>query len=576
MLGINRIDWFVIVGYFLVITLVGIWASKRVKSSASFFIGDRKFGKLMMIFFAFGSGTSTDEAVGVSAKAYRVGAAGIWYQWLWLFVTPFYWLIAPLFRRMRAVTTADYFVYRYNRSVGVLYAILAMLQLMVGIGVMLKSSSTMLIAVSGGTLSPGWTITAMTLLFILYGVAGGLNAAILTDFIQGIMTVIFSFVILPFALHKVGGITGLRESLNDETLFHMIAPKGSQITVFYVIIISINALIGIVTQPQTMGMGGSGKTEMEGRVGMTYGSFIKRICTMAWVLIGMCAIAVYVGKNINIDYVYGQMGHDLLSPIAPGLVGLFIASMLAAVMSSCDASMVMSAGLFVDQLYRPFLAPKRSDRHYVYAGRISSALLVGISLIFAFEFENVVHGLETFWMVAALMGISFWVGLFWRRATVAGAWAATIVSFLAFLFTGRISLFGKMLWDFNASFAGYLPDWMTWTENGQTALLLPWQMIIYLAVGFITCIIVSLFTRPVNKDQLDRFYSVIHTPVQQEEPEGNSFELPPGMEPAPRRPLFCHPDFEVMKPSFVGVAGFLFTWFAVGALLLIFYGILQR
>ena len=48
---------------------------------------------LMMAFFMFGSGTHSDQAVSVAAKTYRAGASGIWYQWLWLFVTPFFWLV---------------------------------------------------------------------------------------------------------------------------------------------------------------------------------------------------------------------------------------------------------------------------------------------------------------------------------------------------------------------------------------------------------------------------------------------------------------------------------------------------
>jgi Na+/proline symporter len=145
-----------------------------VRSTASFFIGDRKFGKIMMMFFTFGTGTHADHAVSVAAKTYRAGASGIWYQWLWLFVTPFFWLLAPMFRRMRAVTTGDYFHARYGRSVSVLYAIMGMMQLMVNIGVMLKGSSAMITAVSGGKINPHLAIWAMTVMFVIYGIAGGL------------------------------------------------------------------------------------------------------------------------------------------------------------------------------------------------------------------------------------------------------------------------------------------------------------------------------------------------------------------------------------------------------------------
>src|SRR4030042_1023482 len=101
MLGVDWVDWLVIFGYLLGVTMLGVWAVKKVRSTASFFISDRKFGKIMMMFFTFGTGTHSDQAVQVAAKTYRAGASGIWYQWLWLFVTPFFWLLAPLFRRLR-------------------------------------------------------------------------------------------------------------------------------------------------------------------------------------------------------------------------------------------------------------------------------------------------------------------------------------------------------------------------------------------------------------------------------------------------------------------------------------------
>ena len=78
MLGITAVDWLVIAVYLVGITVIGTWAIKKVKSSASFFISDRKFGKVLMMFFNFGTGTHSDQAVTVAAKTYRVGASGIW------------------------------------------------------------------------------------------------------------------------------------------------------------------------------------------------------------------------------------------------------------------------------------------------------------------------------------------------------------------------------------------------------------------------------------------------------------------------------------------------------------------
>ena len=567
MLGLKLVDWVVIVVYLVGITFIGFWAVRKVRSTTSFFIGDRKFGKIMMAFFMFGSGTHSDQAVSVASKTYHSGASGIWYQWLWLFVTPFFWLIAPFFRRMRAVTTGDYFEIRYGRSVSGLYAAMGILPLLVAIGVMLKGSGAMVQAVSGGAISSELAIIAMTVIFLLYGIAGGLSAAIATNFVQGLLTVVLSFLILPFALAKVGGMSGLRQSISNPDMLSLVSP--GEITLFYIIVIAFNALVGWVTMPETMANCAAGKTEMEGRMGVTVGIFGKRICTIAWMLTGLCAVVLYA-QLADPDLAYGKMARDLLGGIAPGLIGLFIASMLASVMSTCDSLMVVASALFTENIYKKFFVVGRADKHYTLIGRIASALVVILGIFVAFNLESVVKGLEFYWMVSALMGIAFWVGLFWRRATAAGAWAATLTSFVAFLFTST-NPFGVVPWDFNAHFADRLPVFMLW--DGK--LYLPWQMIIYLSAGFIVMVVVSLFTKKAPAESLDRFYACLRTPVGPDEPEAEPFTLPAGVQPGPRNVLIRHPDFEIPKPTLIGIGGFLAAWIGVALLVAAVYWIIK-
>ena len=574
MLGLELIDWAVIIVYLVGITFIGLWAVKKVRSATSFFIGDRKFGKVMMAFFMFGSGTHSDQAVSVASKTYQTGASGIWYQWLWLFVTPFFWLIAPFFRRMRAVTTGDYFEIRYGRSVSGLYAAMGILPLLVAIGVMLKGSGAMVEAVSGGAISSNLAIMVMTVMFVIYGVAGGLSAAIATNFVQGLLTIVLSFLILPFALAKVGGMSGLRESIAQLStanpdmpdMLSLVSP--GEINLFFIIVIAFNALVGWVTMPETMANCAAGKTEMEGRIGVTVGIFGKRICTIAWMLTGLCAVVMYT-QLADADLAYGKMARDLLPGIAPGLIGLFIACMLASVMSTCDSLMVVASALFTENIYKKFFVVGKADKHYTLIGRIVSALVVFLGIFVAFNLESVVKGLEFYWMVSALMGIAFWIGLYWRRATVAGAWAATLTSLGAFIFTSTKPL-GVVPWDFNAHFTDKLPAFMLW----QGKLYLPWQMIIYLSAGFVVLVVVSLLTRRVPAENLDRFYACLRTPIGPDEPETEPFTLPAGVEPAPRKTLISHPDFEIPRPTMIGIFGFLVAWAGVALLIGVVYWII--
>ena len=192
MTGLHITDFIVLILYFLGITGIGIWASKKIETVDDFFM-PRNFGIFSLMMHGFGTGTHSDQAVGVASKTFSSGLSGIWYQWLWLFATPFYWLIAPVLRRFRAITMADVFVARYDQSVGMLFAFIGLVNLMVNIGLILKGSSAIISATFGEVISSSTIIVIMTILFLIYGIAGGLTAAIVTDFVQGILTIIFSF-----------------------------------------------------------------------------------------------------------------------------------------------------------------------------------------------------------------------------------------------------------------------------------------------------------------------------------------------------------------------------------------------
>ena len=120
--SISAVDTIIVIAYLIGITVLGAWMGRKVSRSADFFM-PRRFGKMTMIMHAFGTGTASDQAVSVAAATAKHGLSGIWFQWMWLFSTPFYWLIAPIMRRFRAVTTADVYELRYDRSVSMLFAL---------------------------------------------------------------------------------------------------------------------------------------------------------------------------------------------------------------------------------------------------------------------------------------------------------------------------------------------------------------------------------------------------------------------------------------------------------------------
>jgi len=561
-MGLHAADICILALYLVVMVAIGIWSARKIKSSADFFL-PRRFGKAMMIMFSFGTGTHSDQAVSVASKSFTNGLSGIWYQWLWLPVTPFYWLIAPVFRRFRAITTSDVFEARYNPSVAMLYAVVGVLNLAVNIGVMLKGSSEVISASTGGLVSANLAIIIMTVIFVAYGVAGGLGAAIVTDFIQGVLTIIFSFLLLPLILNAVGGMAGMREAINDPQMFSLVAP--AEIGFFYIAVIAFNGLVGIVTQPHTMANCAAGKTEMEGWVGFMGGTLIKRLCTVPWALTGLAAVVYFAGRTIEPDKVFGAVAGEFLPKIMPGVLGVFIAAVLASVMSSCDAFMISSSALFTENVYKRLVSNK-DNRHYITVGRITAVVIVAGGVGFAFWLPGVVKGLEIFWKISPMMGIAFWLGLFWRRTTVAGAWAGTLTAFGIWWLTGQ---------EFFISWLGSLPAAeslrFVFVKGGTPEVYLPWQMVFYLTGGTLAGIIVSLFTKPVAKEKLDNFYALVRTPVKPGEKVPAPCTLPADAVVPEKRNIFPNTNFEISIPSLTSVIGFLIGWGCVAAIIFSVY-----
>ena len=565
MFGFGITNLVVVVVYLLGITALGSLAARWIERSDEY-IMPRRFGKGMLIMHAFGTGTHSDQAVSVAAKSYTAGLSGIWYQWLYLFVTPFYWLIAPMMRRFRAVTTADIFETRYGPTVSMLYAVVGMGMMVTNIGLMLRGAGAVISAATPEGLSTNLAIICMTVLFVIYGMAGGLSGAIVTDFVQGIFTVLFSFILLPFVLNAVGGLEGMQQKVMEvagQGKLSLVAP--GKIGIFYVLVIAVNGLIGIVVQPHVLGNCAAGRTESDGQVGFMFGNVLKRICTVAWTLTGLAAIAYFAGRDIMPDLIYGEMAREFFPRILPGLLGIFVASILAAVMSSCDSFMIASSGLFTNNVYKRLVKGK-NEYHYLWVARFTGIAMVGLGVAYAYWLPSVVRGLEIFWKATAMMGVAFWLGLFWRRANAAGAWAATLVSLSAWYLSTTSSFI---------SFAAGLPLaerlQFVVSDGGTMSLYLPWQMIFYLVSGLVAGVLGSLITSRPAREKLQHYYALLRTPVQKGEQISAPCTLPEDATVPPKNDLFPSSDLEIPRPSARSIIGFAVGWICVLAIILPVY-----
>ena len=419
---IAAIDWGVLVLYLVGIALIGLIAGLRVKDTDHYFLGKRRFGKWLMVGQSFGTGTHAEMPVSLAGAVYHLGLSAIWYQWKNLFATPFYWLIAPLFRRIRRTTVAEMTEDRYGSWMGAIYTVFALCFFTINTASMLKGAAKVISQAAGGQVPVNGIVIAMTGVFMLYSFVGGLVAAAWTDFLQGFLIIALSFMLIPLGWGSVGGMDGMRHSL-DAFKFSLATPQG--IGPWFIAMLTINGLIGIVAQPHLMATVGTGKDEYDCRVGFLYGTFVKRFCTVGWAMVGLMVAALIARGTFGVtaladpEEAFGFACRHLLFP---GGIGLLIASVLAANMAGCSAFMVDSGALFTRNLYRKYLAPARPDRHYLLVGRLSGLLITLTGVLYAvFLINRVLYSFLLTETMATYMGIGIMGGVFWRRANRWGA-----------------------------------------------------------------------------------------------------------------------------------------------------------
>jgi SSS family solute:Na+ symporter len=151
-----------------------------------------------------------------------------------------------------------------------------------------------------------------------------------------------------------------------------------------------------------------------------------------WGVFGLAAIVLYAGQVHHSDLVWGYATRDLLGSLGIGLVGLMIACLMAALMSTVDCLMLTCSSLLTHNLYAQ-VVPGRSQQHYVWAGRVAGALVVIGGAWIALQFDTILQILKFIWEVHASLIPAFWLGMKWRRAHRIGAWTSILFGTLFFL-----------------------------------------------------------------------------------------------------------------------------------------------
>jgi Na+/proline symporter len=475
-------DTVVLVSYMIGITIFGLWIARRTRTSDGYFRGERKLSWYIMLGQAFGTGTHAEMPVAQAGATFQSGFATIWYQWKNMLITPFYWLLSPWYRRSERTTLGEIVEDRYGKNMGLLYSVFAILFFVFNQGAMLQGAAKIISVATGDMISANAVVVGMTVAFLLYSFFGGLIASAYTDFVQGFLIIILSLMLLPAGLQAVGGFQGMRATLAPD--FFNLYSSVSGLDAFTIAMLAVNGIVGITAQPHMVSMCATGNTERAGRVGQTYGSLIKRICTIGWALTGLIVAAMLIQRGSQIPDPEHAFGYACRELLAPGFTGLMVAAVLAANMSTCSNFMVNTGALFTQNFYKKYFRPEASDRNLLTMGRASGFVLTMLGVLFALTIKNVLHAFLFTETIAAFMGIIVLGGILWKRANRYGAFMAVLISFTVY----------------------YV---LNYHDTGAWLLVYKWKPMpfgITMVVGFLALIVFSLLTRPEEQSRIDRFF----------------------------------------------------------------------
>ena len=551
------LDTTVVVVYCVGITLFGLWISRKTRTSGGYFLGGRQLPWWIMIGQAFGTGTHAEGPVGQAGASYQHGFATIWYQWKNMMATPFYWLMAPWYRRTKRTTLGEIVEDRYGHCLGSVYSVFAILYFIFNQGAMLKGAGKVIAVATNNAMTPNEVVLSMTGAFLVYSFFGGLLAAAYTDFIQGFLIIVLSFMLIPWGLHEVGGIAEMRQCLRPE--FFQLYNQFSQIDLAMIAMLTLNGLVGITAQPHILSMCATGRTERAGRIGQTYGSFVKRFCTIGWAFTGLIVAAMLCRRHETLPDPEQAFGYACLHLLGPGLIGLLVACVLAANMSACSNFMVNIGALFTRNFYVRFWRPHASDKELLWVGRSSGLALTLVGVGFALIIKEV---LQTFLFnetLPAFMGIMFMGGILWRRANRHGATASILVAFAVYYF-------------------------MNHHLTGEWHLVYRWKAAPFgwaMLAGTVALVLVSLLTRAEAPERVNAFFDSLRR-------TSNDTGVPAG-QPQPWA-ADCGEDLLLYDlPGWLhrerwhrffyryreDLTGFLLAWISVGLIIGFAWGVMQ-
>ncbi|AKJ64665.1 sodium:solute symporter family protein [Kiritimatiella glycovorans] len=462
---LGTIDWIIILGFFALALIIGAVVSKRAgRSSSDFFVSGRNMPWWLLGFSMVATTFSTDTPNLVTDIVRKTGVAGNWVWWAFLLtgmLTVF--VYARLWRRSKVMTDIEFYELRYSGRLAAFLRGFRALYLGVFFNIMIMATVSLAAIKLGGImlgLQPWESILYASIVTVLFSSMGGLTGVLLTDFVLFIIAMTGAVAAAGVAVQHadVQGLQGLFShpavagKLNLVPHLERAADGGFSPE-------SVNLLVSVMIIPLAVqwwsvwypgaepGGGGylaqrmlAAKDERHA----TGAVFFFNIAHYAlrpwpWIIVGLASLVVFPDlasireafPQVDPSVVEDDLAYPAMLTFLPrGLLGLVLASLVAAYMSTISTHLNWGSSYVVNDFYRRFLRPQASERELVRVGRLSTVLMMLAAGLIALELRNALQAFHILLQIGAGTGLIFILRWFWWRVNALSEMVAMAVSFL--------------------------------------------------------------------------------------------------------------------------------------------------
>jgi len=513
---LSTLDYSFIIVFFSLVLGIGIYVSKKSgKDSNEFFLSGRTMPWWLLGLSMVATTFSTDTPNLVTDLVRTTGVSGNWGWWCFLLtgmLTVF--VYAKLWRKSNVKTDLEFYELRYGGKPASFLRKFRAVYLGILFNVITMSAVTLAAIKIGGImlgLEPWETVVGAGLITVVFSALGGFKGVVYTDFLlffvamTGAIGAAFYLVNIP----EVGGIQAVINNDLVKAKLDILPDLSNTKLVITILVIPLAVQWWSSWYPGGEPGGGgyiaqrmlAAKNENHA-IGATFFFNIMHYALRPWpwILVALASLVVYPDiasiseafPNVPAD----KLGHDLaysamLTKLPSGLLGIVLASLVAAYMSTISTQLNWGSSYLVFDFYKQQINPNATEKQMVAFGRLSTVLLMVLSALLALAMQNAMDVFNLLLSFGAGTGLIFILRWFWWRIN---AWSEITAMFASGILSILIATTSLKSFLFDAE-NGLLPDW------GE----LPFIMIVTTAIWLTA----TFMTQPESKEVLQSFYKKI-------------------------------------------------------------------